>query len=100
MRRLGISCAYLRDAASRPSGRAMFERLAARTPRLALHVRVLQGERDENTPARFVHELEAWNAEAGHLDLSVRYYDGDHRGTPEARRFMTELLLGIVARAP
>lgn len=94
MRHLGVSCAYFRDAEQRPSGRAMFERLAARSP--GVRIRVFTGNADINTPAHFVRDLEAWNAAQGHLDLQVRYYDGAHGGTPAVRRELTELLLGIV----
>jgi pimeloyl-ACP methyl ester carboxylesterase len=94
MRKLGVSCAYLRDAEQRPSGRAMFERIAARSP--GVLIRVFAGNADINTPANFVRDLEAWNAVQGHLDLAVRYYDGARGGSPAIRREMTDLLLGLV----
>jgi hypothetical protein len=74
----------LRDASARPSGFEMFRRIAAASPKVP--IRVFQGNADVHTPAAFVWQLEAWNAAAGHLDLVVRYYDGAHAGTPEARR--------------
>jgi pimeloyl-ACP methyl ester carboxylesterase len=90
MRGLGISCAYLADAEARPSGRALFERLAARAA--PAEVDVLAGTDDQNTPVRFVRDLEAWNAAQGHLDLHVRYYEGAHTGTPAARQELAALL--------
>jgi pimeloyl-ACP methyl ester carboxylesterase len=92
--RMGVSCAYLADARARPSGREMFARLARRSPGVA--IRVFQGDADAHTPARFVRELQAWNAATGHLDLQVRYYGGAHAGSPAARQEMIELLLGLV----
>jgi pimeloyl-ACP methyl ester carboxylesterase len=94
MRTQGVSCAYLRHAAQQPSGQAMFERLAARSP--AISIQVFQGNDDVHTPARFVHALEAWNAAQGHMDLSVRYYDGAHGGSSAARRELGQLLLDLV----
>lgn len=95
LRELGLGCAYLADMRTRPSGLDLFARLATRAP--ATRFRVFHGERDEHTPARFVHDLEAWNRVRGHLDLTVRYYDGAHRGTPEVRRELTALLLALVS---
>lgn len=94
MRAQGVSCAYLRDAEQRPSGRLIFERIAARSP--SVRIRVFQGNADVNTPAQLARELEAWNAAQGHLDLAVRYYEGAHGGSPAIRREMSELLLGLV----
>ena len=94
MRAHGVSCGYLRDAEQRPSGREMFEPIAARSP--GLRIRVFQGNADVNTPAHFVRELEAWNAAQGHLDLAVRYYDGAHGGSPAIRHELAELLRGLV----
>jgi hypothetical protein len=94
---LGVSCSYLKDAASRPSGFTMFARLApAQSP---ARFRVFQGNSDINTPASFTHQLEEWNATTGQLDLVVRYYDGGHGGTPEVRQEIAALLLGL-APAP
>jgi len=94
MRAQGVSCSYLRDAEKRPSGRQMFERIAAWSP--GIQIRVFQETADENTPAHFVRELEAWNVAQGHLDLGVRYYDGAHGGAPAIRREMSQLLLSLV----
>jgi hypothetical protein len=92
---MGVSCAYIADAGRRPSGAARFERLAAAGAKVK--IRVVQGELDEHTPARFVRGLEAWNATQGHLDLIVDYHAGGHRGTPEARRALTALLLRLAS---
>lgn len=98
-RHLGVSCEYLTDAQARPSGRAMFERIATRAP----HTRffVFQGTNDAHTPASYVRELEAWNGELGHLDLTFRYYEGAHVGGPEVvKRELSDLLVRLtVARA-
>jgi len=96
MRPTGVSCAYLRDAGARPSGRAMFERFATRAP--AARFIVFAGSDDTNTPARFVHDLEAWNARDGHLALDVHDYEGAHHGTAASRREMAEVLAGMLAR--
>jgi pimeloyl-ACP methyl ester carboxylesterase len=98
MRKTGLSCAYLRDAAARPSGREMFERIAAKAPRA--RIVVFAGRYDEHTPARFVGELEAWNAASGHLPLEVHYYDGAHNGSPEAKRELHSIVLRLVAPPP
>ena len=89
--RLGISCDYMRDATARPSGLAMFERLAQRSVRVPIDI--FAGEQDLHTPSGFVRELESWNRAHGHLSLRVQYYQGGHQGSPEARRAMTALLL-------
>jgi hypothetical protein len=94
---MGVSCAYLADAASRPSGFAMFARLAL--ARSVARFRGFQGNDDFNTPASFMFQLEAWNTTTGHLDLAVRYYDGAHAGTPEVRQEMADLLLGLAPAA-
>jgi hypothetical protein len=94
---LGVSCGYLKDAASRPSGSTTFARLArARSP---ASFRVFQGNSDVNTPASFTHQLEEWNGATGHLDLVVRYYDGGHSGTPEVRQKIADLLLSLAPAA-
>jgi predicted esterase len=92
--RMGVSCGYLADASKRPSGFEMFRRIAAAS--LRTQIRVFQGNSDKHTPSTFVRQLEAWNAAQGHLDLSVRYYEGAHAGTPEVRQELSELLLQIV----
>ena len=95
-RHFGISCEYLNDAQARPSGRAMFERIAARAPRMPFHV--FQGTNDAQTPARYVRDLEAWNRQVGHLDLAVRYYEGAHVGGPDAvKRELSDLLVRLTA---
>jgi pimeloyl-ACP methyl ester carboxylesterase len=94
--RLGFSCAYLRDAASRPSGFEMFRRLAARSVAVPIHV--FQGEKDFHTPAAEVRKLEQWNAEAGHLDLTVGFYDGGHRGTPEVQEEVKDLYRRLLSK--
>ncbi|MBL8680483.1 MAG: hypothetical protein JNK05_14995 [Myxococcales bacterium] len=91
----GTSCAYLRDAAERPSGRAMFERLATRSPTARMHV--VHGESDLNTPVRFVRELEAWNTHAGHLPITFRYVAGGHNGNAAVRAELLRLVQRIVA---
>jgi hypothetical protein len=93
--RLGISCAYVADATRRPSGRAMFERLAKRAPGARFHV--FQGINDWNTPVEPVRALEAWNASDGHLDMTFHYYQGGHGGSEEARAQITRLLASIIA---
>lgn len=96
MKHTGVSCAYIEDAKARPSGSVMFERLASR--RSKARVFAFAGNYDANTPARFVRRLEEWNTADGHLDLKIRYYDGGHTGTPEVRRELSELLVGLVGR--
>jgi hypothetical protein len=94
---LGVSCAYLADARTRPSGFSMFERLAAGAYRSK--IRVFQGSDDFNTLPVFTRQLEAWNVSQGHLDLTVRYYDAGHGGTPAVRQELTDLLLRLVPAA-
>jgi pimeloyl-ACP methyl ester carboxylesterase len=89
LRNLGISCEYLRDAATLPSGRAMFERLA---PARGVVFRIFAGEDDVLTPVRFIRDLDAWNRDRGHLDLVVHYFAGGHFGAPEARQDLAELM--------
>jgi hypothetical protein len=92
----GISCKYLEDAYARPSGRAVFESLAPRAP--AARFFVFQGNEDAQTPARYTRELEAWNTELGHLDLTFRYYPGIHVGAPaEVKRELSNLLVRLTA---
>ena len=91
----GTSCAYLEDAAGRPSGRTMFERLASRAPTVRFHV--VHGESDLNTPVTHVRALEQWNASTGHLPITFHYVEGGHTNNPAARAEMTRLLRGIVS---
>ena len=93
---LTTSCDYLKDAFARPSGRATFESLAGRAP--AARFFVFQAESDLQTPVRFVRELDAWNRQSGHLDMTFRYYEGAHSGAPPAiQREMANLLLNLTA---
>lgn len=91
----GTSCAYLEDAAGRPSGRAMFERLASRGS--AVRVHVVQGERDLNTPVTHVRALEAWNTSTGHLPITFHYVQGGHNANPAARAVLSRLWQQIVS---
>ena len=93
--RLGVSCAYMEDAARRPSGLDMFKRLAARAPGARFHV--FQGTRDRNTPVEPVRALEAWNASSGHLPVAFHYYDGHHAGTDAAKTELSQVLTAIVS---
>jgi hypothetical protein len=92
----GTSCAYLKDAAARPSGRAMFERLTTRAPTASFHI--LQSENDLNTPVAPVRALEAWNTTAGHLPLTFHYVEGGHTNNPAARAEITRLVQAIVSK--
>jgi len=92
---LGISCAYVEDAERRPSGRAMFERLAARAP--ASRFYVFQGTEDVNTPVEPVRALEAWNGTEGHLQMEFHYYEGGHAGSEAARAEIAQLVTSIVS---
>jgi hypothetical protein len=92
---LGISCAYIDDAKKRPSGRAMFERLAARAP--SARFVVFQGTDDWNTPVEPVRALEAWNASKGHLDMAFHYYQGGHGGSDAVRVEITQLLRSLTS---
>jgi pimeloyl-ACP methyl ester carboxylesterase len=91
----GTSCAYLEDAAGRPSGRAMFERLATRAPTARFHI--VHGKNDLNVPVRHVRVLEEWNARAGHLPISFHYVEWGHTGNAAARAEVTRLLSAIVS---
>jgi hypothetical protein len=91
----GTSCAYLEDAAGRPSGRTMFERLVTRAPSASFHI--VQGEADLNTPVRHVRALEEWNAGAGHLPITFHYVEGGHTGNAAARAEVKRLLGTIVS---
>jgi alpha-beta hydrolase superfamily lysophospholipase len=93
--RLGVSCAYMEDAARRPSGLDMFKRLAARAPAARFHV--FQGTQDRNTPVEPVRALEAWNASSGHLSIAFHYYEGRHAGTDAAKAELSQLLTAIVS---
>jgi uncharacterized protein (DUF885 family) len=90
----GLSCGYLQEAQTRPSGFALFEKLSALHPHTRFEI--FQGNADLNTPVSFVHQLDAWNREHASLDLNVHYYDGAHAGTSEARRQLAALMLGLV----
>jgi pimeloyl-ACP methyl ester carboxylesterase len=94
----GLSCAYLQDAYARPSGRTMFETLAQAGVRLPISI--FHGSDDWHTPARFVHELEAWNTREGKLDLKFFFYRGGHRGSDAAKAELNELLRSLTAPAP
>jgi surfactin synthase thioesterase subunit len=94
-KQMGISCAYLEDLRTRPSGFTLFEKIAVQSPAVA--IRVFQGNRDQHTPASFVRGLEEWNAATGHLDLQVHYYDGDHHGSADVRRELTQAMLPAVS---
>jgi hypothetical protein len=91
----GTSCAYLQDAAGRPSGRAMFERLAARSPAIRFHI--VHGESDLNAPVIHVRALEHWNVSTGHLSITFHYVEGGHTVNPAARAEMTRLLRDILS---
>jgi pimeloyl-ACP methyl ester carboxylesterase len=94
---LAVSCKYLEDAYARPSGRAVFESIARRAPPVSLFL--FQGNSDFQTPAQPVRELEAWNSQLGHLDLTFRYYEGAHVGAPpEVKRELSDLLVRLTAR--
>jgi pimeloyl-ACP methyl ester carboxylesterase len=94
---LGVSCGYLADARTRPSGFTLFERLASVS--YAGKIRVFQGDDDINTLPSFSHQLEAWNSVHRQLDLTVRYYAAGHSGTPEVRQEVADLLLSLVPAA-
>jgi len=96
--RLAVSCKYLEDAYARPSGRAVFEKIAPRAPSVRFFV--FQANNDLHTPVRYVQELEAWNQQRGHLDLTFRYYAGAHVGAPpEIQREVSDLLVRLTARS-
>lgn len=90
----GTSCAYLEDAAGRPSGRAMFERLATRAPTARFHV--VHGESDLNAPVTHVRALEQWNVSTGQLPISFHYVEGGHSGNPAARAEIARLWRQLV----
>jgi pimeloyl-ACP methyl ester carboxylesterase len=93
--RLGVSCAYIEDAERRPSGRAMFERLAARAP--AARFYVFHGTHDWNTPVGSVRALQAWNASDKRLRMEFHYYDGGHTGTDAVRAEVSKVLTQLVS---
>ena len=98
-RNLAVSCKYLQDAYARPSGRTVFENIALRAPTVSFFV--FQGNNDSHTPARYARELEEWNNQRGHLDLTFRYYEGAHvGGPPEVSRELSDLLVRLTAPAP
>jgi pimeloyl-ACP methyl ester carboxylesterase len=94
-KRLGVSCAYIEDATRRPSGRAMFERLAARSA--AARFYIFHGTSDWNTPVAPVRAVEAWNASTGHLRMAFHYYEGGHAGSDEARAEVARLLESLAS---
>jgi hypothetical protein len=94
-KRMGISCAYVDDATRRPSGRAVFEHLAARPPAARFHV--FQGTHDWHTPVAPVRALEVWNAATGHLPIAFHYYEGGHAGSEAARSELARLLTSIAS---
>ena len=91
----GTSCAYLQDADRRPSGRAMFERLATRAPTVRFHI--IHGESDLNAPVARVRALEQWNVATGHLPITFHYVEGGHTGNAAARAAVTLLVRQIVS---
>lgn len=94
--RMAISCKYLEDAYARPSGRSVFESIARQAPPTSFFV--FQGNSDFNTPARYVRELEAWNSQLGHLNMTFRYYEGVHVGAPpDVKRELSDLLVRLTA---
>jgi hypothetical protein len=92
---MGVSCAYIDDAKRRPSGRAMFERLAARAPSVRFHI--VQGTTDWNTPVEPVRALQAWNASKRQLHMDFHYYAGGHTGSEAARAEVAQLLTALVS---
>lgn len=93
----GTSCAYLEDAAGRPSGRAMFERLVTRATPARFHI--IQGVDDRNTPVRHVRDLETWNAGDRQLPITFHYVEGGHTGNAAVRGVVTRLLRDIASGA-
>lgn len=88
------SCKYLEDAYARPSGRSVFENVALRAP--AVDFFVFQGNNDFHTPAKNVRELEVWNTQFGHLNMTFRYYEGAHVGAPtNVKRELSALLVRL-----
>jgi hypothetical protein len=90
----GLSCAYLEDARSRPSGRAIFETLAAAGA--PAHVVIFHGTEDWNAPVSLVQELEAWNQNTGTLNVEFHYYQGGHMATDAVRTQLLERMLALV----
>jgi len=86
----GVSCAYLADAETRPSVRAVMEQLAARGA--TVEIDVLAGVDDTLTPVRFVRELDAWNRASGHLDLHVYEYAGAHSASADGHRALIDVM--------
>jgi hypothetical protein len=91
---VGVSCPYIEDATQRPSGRAMFERLATRA---TARFHVFHGVNDWNTPVQPVRALEAWNASEGHIKMNFHYYEGGHAGSDAARAEMAQVLSAILS---
>ena len=85
MRRVGVSCAYLTDAAMRSSGRELFARLP-----VGLEVDVFAGDADDLTPAGFLAGVTT------QADVHVHAYAGGHGGSPEAKRALAALMQELV----
>lgn len=90
-----VSCTYLADARTRPSGREVFEQLAAQNAPAGFTV--FHGTQDWNAPVDLVRDLEQWNTAQGSLDMSFHYYEGGHMGTEASRAEGQELLLDLFA---
>jgi hypothetical protein len=94
---LAVSCKYLQDAYSAPSGRSIFESIASYAPTASFFV--FQGNNDAQTPVRYIRDLEMWNGQVGHLNMTFQYYEGGHVGAPpEIKRQLSELLVRLTAR--
>lgn len=94
--RLGVSCAYIDDAKRRPSGRTLFERLAARAAGARFHV--FHGIDDWNTRIEPVRELQVWNTSDRRLGIEFHYYRGGHSGNDAARAEVSRLLTTLVSQ--
>jgi len=92
--RLGVSCAYIEDAKRRPSGRTMFERLAARSPSANFYI--VHGTNDRNTPVEPVRALQAWNASDKRLNMEFHYYQGGHMGSEAGRAEAARVLRQLI----
>jgi hypothetical protein len=97
-RSLGVSCAYVDDARQRPSGRALFERLAMRSSGARFYI--FHGVQDTLTPVEPVRALETWNRAEGQLPIEFHYYEGEHAGSEAAREEVARLLDAIVSQGP
>jgi hypothetical protein len=81
--RLGVSCAYLEDAYTQPSGRELFESLARNQVRAQFYL--FHGTKDWNASVDRVRDLESW-AQTQPLALHIEYYEGGHNDPPESTR--------------